>query len=60
MIHRKYVAVMLNQMIDLLSELPNCLDLKCPGDDDEPLTVCGDVHGQVPMTFWALVACWAF
>jgi len=46
MIHRKYVAVMLNQMIDLLSELPNCLDLKCPGDDDEPLTVCGDVHGQ--------------
>jgi len=44
MIHKKYVTEILNQVVDLLSALPNCLDLRVP--PGHRFTVCGDVHGQ--------------
>ena len=36
----------MNQIIEQLAALPNCMDLRVPEDDNLPFTVCGDVHGQ--------------
>ena len=42
----RFVVIILNQIIEQLAALPNCMDLRVPEDDNLPFTVCGDVHGQ--------------
>jgi hypothetical protein len=43
--------MILNKMSELLATYPNCVPLKCPTDEEKPITVCGDVHGQVRVLF---------